>query len=334
MRGGQLPDDLAEQLIAAVGTDDDATRNHSGKVIQKAAELLPGLVGGSADLAPSTKTLIKDADDVARGSFGGRNLRFGIREHAMGTILNGMSLYGGLIPYGATFLVFSDYMRPAIRLAALMGLRVVYVFTHDSIFVGEDGPTHQPVEHYAALRAIPNLTVIRPADGPETAVAWTAAHERTDRPTALLLTRQKLATLDTEDPSRALGLRRGAYTVRDCEGAPELVIVATGSEVELALAAAEELGALGRRVRVVSMPSWELFEEQPEEYRAQVLPPKARYVAIESGVPQGWGKYIGRDGLMIGIERFGASAPAKVMAEKYGLTAEQVVARVRVWWGE
>ena len=334
MRGGELPGDLAEQLIAAVGTDDDATRNHSGKVIQKAAELLPGLVGGSADLAPSTKTLIKEADDVGRGSFEGRNLRFGIREHGMGAILNGMALYGGLIPYGATFLVFSDYMRPPIRLAALMGLRVVYVFTHDSIFVGEDGPTHQPVEHYAALRAIPNLTVIRPADGPETAVAWAVALERTDGPTALLLTRQTLATLNADDPSQALGVRRGAYIVRECEGQPELVIAATGSEVELGLAAADELGALGRRVRVVSMPSWELFEEQPDEYRRQVIPRTVRRVAIESGVSQGWAKHIGEDGLMIGIERFGASAPAKVMAEKYGLTAKQVVARVRAWWGE
>jgi len=328
---GPVPPDLTEQLLAAVDLKDDATRNHSGVVLQTAAALLPGLIGGSADLAPSTKTLIKDAGDIEAGSFGARNLHFGIREHAMASMLNGMALYGGLIPYGATFLIFSDYMRPSIRLAALMGIRVIYVLTHDSIFVGEDGPTHEPVEHYAALRAIPNLAVIRPADGPETAVAWAVALQRQTGPTALLLTRQTLKTVNADEPFRALGLQRGAYILQDCEGAPDLVLVATGSEVGLAVQAAASLGAQGRRVRVVSLPCWELFDAQPPEYREQVIPPGARRVAIESGVSQGWCKYIGTEGLMIGVERFGASAPSKVLAEKYGLTAEQVIARIEGW---
>ncbi|NLJ75806.1 MAG: transketolase, partial [Peptococcaceae bacterium] len=263
-----------------------ATRAASGSVLNAIAARLPNLIGGSADLAPSTKTIIKDAADFGPDSPSGRNLRFGVREHAMGSILNGMALTGGLIPYGATFLVFSDYMRPPMRMAAMMGLRAIYVLTHDSIGVGEDGPTHQPVEHLAALRSIPGLTVIRPADANETAVAWRCAIERVTGPTALILTRQNLPTLDRQKLAPAADLARGAYIIAETKGEePQLILLASGSEVHLVLEAAGRLEQEGMAVRVVSMPSWELFAAQPEEYQEQVLPPyvTAR-LAVEAGL--------------------------------------------------
>jgi transketolase len=303
-----------------------ATRAASGAVLDAIMPALPTLVGGSADLAPSTKTLIEELGSVGPGQFEGRNLHFGVREHAMGAILNGMALHGGVRPFGATFLVFSDYMRPSIRLAAIMGLPVVYVFTHDSIFVGEDGPTHQPVEHLASLRAIPKLVTLRPADAPETAAAWEVALKRREGPTALVLTRQGVPILDRTVMAPAEGLRRGGYVLVDEEG-PELILVGTGSEVSLALEARRRLADEGVRVRVVSLPSWELFEAQDEAYRDRVLLPGLPKVAVEAGVPLGWERYVGRRrGRMVGIEsQFGASAPAKVMGEQYGLTADAIV---------
>jgi len=253
-------------------------------------------------------------------------MHFGVREHAMGGIISGMALHGGLIPYGATFLIFSDYMRPAIRLAAMMGLKVIYVFTHDSIGLGEDGPTHQPIEHLASLRTIPGLTVIRPADANETAEAWRFALEGKSGPVALALTRQNLPTLDRSTYAPADGLSRGAYILSDTEGRkPEVIVIASGSEVHIALEAAEKLRQKGTAVRVVSMPSWELFEVQPDDYRNKVLPPEipAR-VAVETGVPQGWHRYIGNMGEVIGLNRFGASAPYKILFEKFGFTADHV----------
>ena len=275
-----------------------ATRVASGKVLNGIAKKVPGLFGGSADLAPSNKTLIDGETDFQPGAYGGRNIRFGVREHAMGSLMNGMALHGGLLPYGGTFLVFSDYMRPAIRLAALMGLHVIYVFTHDSIGLGEDGPTHQPVEHLAALRGIPNLTVIRPCDANETAAAWRAAVENAGGPVALALSRQGLPTLDRDAMAPADNLRHGAYILKEAEGGfPELILTGTGSEIPIALKAAQKLQEKGIRVRVVSMPSWELFELQPASYRSEVFPPgvTAR-VAVEAGIPQGWERVRRRQG--------------------------------------
>ncbi len=303
-----------------------ATRGASGTVINAIAPNLPTLIGGSADLAPSTKTLIKDVDDFKADHYGQRNMHFGVREHAMGGIISGMALHGGLIPYGATFLIFSDYMRPSIRLAAMMGLKVIYVFTHDSIGLGEDGPTHQPIEQLASLRAIPGLTVIRPADANETAEAWRFALEGKSGPVALALTRQNLPTLDRSKYAPADGLSRGAYILSDTEGKKtEVIMIASGSEVHVALEAAEKLRQKEIAVRVVSMPTWELFEMQSDDYRNKVLPPEipAR-VAIETGVSQGWHRYIGDMGEVIGLNRFGASAPYKTLFEKFGFTADHV----------
>jgi len=304
-----------------------ATRVASGKVLNAIARKVSNLIGGSADLAPSNKTEISGEADFQANAYAGRNLRFGVREHGMGAILNGMALHGGVIPYGGTFLIFSDYMRPAIRLAALMGLNVIYVFTHDSIGVGEDGPTHQPVEQLAALRAIPGLTVIRPCDGNETAEAWKAALQSTG-PVALALTRQDLPVLDRSLYAGADNLVRGAYVVKDAPDgdAPDLILIGTGSELHIALQAAERLGEKRIKVRVVSMPSWELFANQDDAYCHQVLPPeiKAR-IAIEAGVTQGWHRYVGDSGKVIGLNRFGASAPGAVLYEKFGFTVEHVV---------
>lgn len=323
-----------------------ATRAASGKVMNAIAPKLPALSGGSADLDPSTKTALKDlgvfnppaeANDDTQGSDGGgwspagRNLHFGVREHAMGAIVNGLAAHGGFIPYGATFLIFSDYMRPPIRLAALMGLHVVHVFTHDSIALGEDGPTHQPVEQLAALRAIPNLTVIRPADANETAVAWRVALETRDRPVLLALSRQDLPTLDRGRFAAADGLRRGGYVLLDAPDAkPELILIASGSEVALIVAAADRLQAQGIAVRCVSMPSWELFDALPQVERDAVLPPSvAARLAVELGVRQGWDRYIGARGDMLGVDRFGASAPAEVSLPEYGFTVDNVCARAK-----
>jgi transketolase len=323
-----------------------ATREASGKVMNAIAPRLPALVGGSADLDPSTKTGLKGLGDFnpppsrdtdQQGSeggnwnFAGRNLHFGVREHAMGAIVNGLAAHGGFIPYGATFLIFSDYMRPPIRLAALMGLHVVHVFTHDSIALGEDGPTHQPVEQLASLRAVPNLVVIRPADANETAVAWRVAIEMRDRPVALVLTRQALPTLDRTRFAAAAGLRDGAYVLLDPpQGKPRLILIATGSEVGLIVAAAERLAAAGIAVRCVSMPSWELFEALPRDRRDAILPPAVdRRLAVELGVRQGWDRYVGDRGDMLCVDRFGESAPGPVVVREFGFTVDAVVERAK-----
>lgn len=332
---GQLPKGWESALPAFSPADGQiATRAASGKVLNAIAPSLP-LVGGSADLTPSNNTELKEYGWIGPDAFDGRNIHFGVREHAMGAILNGLALHGGLIPFAGTFLVFSDYMRPAIRLAALMELPVIYVFTHDSIGLGEDGPTHQPVEHLASLRAMPNLTVIRPADATETAEAWRVALQRRS-PVALVLTRQGLPVLDRARLAPASLLERGAYVLADSDGTPDLILIATGSEVHLALEARERLAAEGISARVVNMPSWELFEEQPQAYRDEVLPPAVQArVAIEAGVPLGWERYVGSQGETVGLTRFGASAPYKVLFEQFGFTPEnvarvaaQVVARV------
>ncbi|MEW6668040.1 MAG: transketolase [Thermodesulfobacteriota bacterium] len=325
---GILPETWDRDLPAfAADPKGMATRAASAAVLAVLASRLPNLIGGSADLAPSNKTLMEAAADFQKGSYGGRNLHFGVREHGMGAVLNGLALHGGLIPYGGTFLIFSDYMRPAIRLAALMGLKVIYVFTHDSIGLGEDGPTHQPVEHLAALRAVPNLTVIRPCDANETAEAWRSALVHPGGPVALILSRQDLPTLDRVSLSAAGGLRHGAYTLQEARnGKPQAILIGTGSEVHIALRAADMLEARGVPVRVVSMPSWELFEAQTPGYRERILPPEIGVrVAVEAGRSLGWHRYVGSLGGIVGLERFGASAPYKTLYEKLGITAEAVV---------
>lgn len=305
-----------------------ATRVASGKVLNGIAARVPYLLGGSADLAPSTKTLIAGSGDQSSEDPAGRNLRFGVREHGMGAIVNGMALHGGVIPYGSTFLIFSDYLRPSLRVAALMDVHSIFVFTHDSIAVGEDGPTHQPVEHVLSLRAIPNFTVIRPADANETAIAWKVAITR-PKPVALILSRQNLPTIDRTRYASAEGLYRGAYVVSDADGNPDALIVATGSEVNLALQAQERLAEKNIRVRVVSMPSWELFAEQPQDYRESVFPPAIRArLAVEAGSGLGWAQWVGADGDIISVDRFGSSAPGSEVMKQYGFTVENVVDKV------
>jgi transketolase len=323
-----------------------ATRAAGGKIMNAFAEKLPALFGGSADLDSSTNTNLKgfgdfnlaaapgedtQGSDSAGWSHAGRNLHFGVREHAMGAVVNGLAAHGGFIPYGSTFLIFSDYMRPTIRLAALSKLHVIHVFTHDSIAVGEDGPTHQPVEQIASLRAIPDTTVIRPADANETAVAWKVAVETRGRPVLLALTRQELPVLDRTKFASADGLRKGAYVLSDAkEGKPELVLIATGSEVGLIVEAAEKLQADGVAVRCVSMPSWDLFEAQPQSYRDEVLPPDvAAKLAVEMGVSMGWDRYVGPHGAVLAVDRYGASAPAKVLLPEYGFTVDNVVSHAK-----
>ncbi len=310
----------------------DATRNASGKALQALAAAVPNLVGGSADLSPSNKTLLKGTPDFSPGDYAGRNLRFGVREHAMGAILNGIALHGGLIPYGGTFLTFTDYARPAMRLSALMGTRVVWVMTHDSIYLGEDGPTHQPVEHLMALRVIPGLRVFRPADTAETVVGWRLALEHRG-PTVLALTRQNVPELERADPD---GPARGGYVLWEAGDGPQVVLIATGSEVHVALAVARALHAEdGRAARVVSLPCWELFEAQPLAWREQVIPPRCgARVSLEAGVTFGWERYTGELGLRIGVDAFGASAPAEHLAVRYGLDAPSVLARVRAYLAE
>ncbi|MBN8712387.1 MAG: transketolase [Xanthomonadales bacterium] len=323
-----------------------STRVAGGKVMNAFAGKLPALTGGSADLDPSTFTALnglgdfnpplqpgmdKEGSDGGGWSYAGRNLHFGVREHAMGAIVNGLAVHGGFLPYGATFLIFSDYMRPAIRLAALMGLHVVHVFTHDSIALGEDGPTHQPIEQLASLRAIPNLTVIRPADANETAEAWKVAVHSKGRPVLLSLSRQNLPTIDRQRYASAAGLQQGAYVLDPEQGKdPELILIGTGSEVGLILAAAEQLRQDKVAVRCVSMPSWELFDAQPQTYRDSVLPPAvgARLV-VEAGIAQGWERYYGPQGGMLSIEHFGASAPSDVLLREFGFSADHVVQKAR-----
>ncbi|MFN7975304.1 MAG: transketolase [Acidobacteriota bacterium] len=339
--------DLARQLAQAIagelptGWDKDlptfdpakgalATRVAGGKALVAAAKAVPWLIGGSADLAPSTKTLI-ESGNFAKGSYDGRNMHWGIRELGMSGCASGMALHGGVRPYVATFFVFTDYARPAIRLASIMGLPVIYVMTHDSIGLGEDGPTHQPVEHLAALRAMPGMSVIRPADANETTEAWRAALERRDGPTILVLTRQNVTTLDRSTYAPASGLRKGAYVLARERGAtPEVILIGTGSEVELCVAAREKLGADGIDARIVSMPSWDLFTSQPQGYRDEVLPPTVRKrLAVEAASPFGWRQWVTDDGDVIGVSTFGASAPYKEIYKNYGLTVEAVVARAR-----
>ncbi len=301
-----------------------ATRAASGKVINALAAKLPELIGGSADLAPSNNTKIEGSPDFQKNSYNGRNFHFGVREHAMGAALNGMALFGGVIPYGATFLVFADYMRPTLRLAALSHIPAIFIFTHDSVGLGEDGPTHQPVEHLMSLRIIPNLVVIRPADANETAKAWKVAIERRDGPTVLALTRQNLPTFE---PSNGDTVEKGAYVLKDFGNNPEMILMASGSEVSLILEAAKKLADEGRSVRVVSFPSWELFEKQDAAYRESVLPKLIqKRLAVEAGVSSGWERYAKST---ICIDRFGASAPAKIIFEKLGFTVENVVARAK-----
>ena len=323
---GDLPEgwdyDLAELFS---GQDKPvATRVASGQVMNAIGQRVHSFTGGSADLAPSTKTTLQDhyygfEEDCDH------NMHFGVREHAMGAIANGMALHGGVIPYTATFLIFYDYMRPPVRLAALMGLRVIYIFTHDSVGLGEDGPTHQPIEQLMGLRAVPNLITLRPADATETVEAWKVAIEHRDGPTALVLSRQKLPVLDRRIMAPASGVRRGGYILWEAATPPDIILIGTGSEVHIALAAGKLLQEQGVAVRVVSLPSWELFEAQPIEYRHEVLPPSIRTrVSIEAASPLGWERYVGLDGIAIGLPRFGASAPGEVIYEKLGLTAQHV----------
>lgn len=303
-----------------------ATRAASGKVLDGIVPALGNLIGGSADLTPSNKTQARSQTNFQKATPDGSYLRFGVREHAMAAVSNGIALHGGLRPYCGTFLIFSDYLRPSLRLSALMELPVVFVFTHDSIGLGEDGPTHQAVEHCMALRAIPNLTVIRPADAAETAEAWRVALTRTGGPTALALTRQGVPTLS----ANATDLRKGAYILEDCERLPELLLLASGSEVHLVQGAARELRMDGVRVRVVSMPSWELFSQQPQAYRERVLPGAvSKRLAVEAGITLGWERYVGTHGRVLGLDRFGASAPGSVLFEQFGFTVQQVVKAAR-----
>ena len=327
---GELPPKWEEALPTFTANDGSvATRAASGKVLNAVAPRLPELVGGSADLAGSTNTIIKDAGSFSAANYAGRNFHFGIREHGMGSVMNGMALHGGLIPYGATFLVFSDYMRPAVRLAALMGQHTIYVYTHDSIGLGEDGPTHQPIEHLTALRCIPNLHVIRPADSGETVEAWRLALGRRDGPTALVLTRQKVAWIDRSKFATAAGVAKGAYVLADATGGkPDVVLMSAGSEVAIVLDARQQLEALGIRARVVSMPSHEIFAEQTAKYRDEVLPPGVKRIAIEAAHPMSWQRWVA-DGVVLGLERFGASAPYERIYEELGITAKQVVRAAR-----
>jgi transketolase len=301
-----------------------ATRAASGKVLNAIAERLPTLIGGSADLAPSNKTLLASSHEFQKDAYDGRNIRFGVREHAMGGIMSGMFLHHGLRPYGGTFLVFADYLRPALRVASIMNIPVIYVFTHDSIAVGEDGPTHQPVEHLVSLRAIPGLTVIRPADASETAQAWRQALKITNGPIALILSRQKLPVLTSNAVKD--GITKGAYVLADCDGKPDIILIGTGSEVHIILEAKARLLEKGVAARVVSMPSWELFEKTSQKYKNRVLLPDVQTrLAVEAGSEMGWCRYVGTRGAVIGINSFGASAPGGVVMEKYGFTSEHVV---------
>jgi transketolase len=328
---GEMPSDWEKHLPTFAEGKSVATRVASGEVINALAEHLPMLIGGSADLGVSNNTDIKGSGDFEADNYAGRIVHFGVREHAMGSTLTGMALNGGLIPFAGTFLTFSDYMRPAIRLAALSEVQVIYVFTHDSIGLGEDGPTHQPVEHLAALRAIPNLFVIRPADSPEVSEAWRIAILRRHAPTALALTRQKVPVIDRSKCAAASGLRQGGYVLAEAEGPePRLILIATGSEVSIALEARMQLQQEGVPTRVVSMPCCELFEEQSRDYREQVLPAAVRArLAIEAGVRQGWDRYVGSEGDVLSLDRFGASAPGDVALKNLGFNVENAIKRAK-----
>lgn len=331
---GELPDDWFSDTPVFEAKDGPmATRSASGKCLNAMAPKVPALIGGSADLAPSNNTLIDDSPDHSSENPEGRNLRFGVREHAMGAALNGMALHGGIIPYGGTFLIFSDYMRPSIRLAALMSVHSIFIFTHDSIGLGEDGPTHQPVEHLPSLRAIPNLIVLRPADANETVAAWKVAMS-VNRPVALVLTRQKLPVLEGSKAAHDM-VARGAYVLADSQGPLDLIIIATGSEVHLAMEAKDILEKEGARTRVVSMPSWDLFASQSQDYRDQVLPPQTqKRIAIEAAATLGWRRWIGDGGRIIGVDRFGSSAPGPEVMKNYGFNVENLVEKAQGLLGD
>lgn len=335
MMRGELPEGWDAELPSFTPAESLATRQAGGKVLNAIAKRVPWLIGGDADLSVSTSTALKDAGSFDGQSGAGRNIHFGVREHAMGAITNGMAYHGGTRPFASTFFVFSDYMRPSVRLAALSGLPVIYVWTHDSIALGEDGPTHQPVEHLMSWRAMPNLAVVRPCDANETSEAWRWAMTQHAGPVAIVLSRQKLPTLDRQERGAAADLARGAYVLADAEGGvPQAIVVATGAEVHVALAARELLASDGIRTRVVSMPCWEAFAAQSREYRESVLPPSVgARVSVEAGVTFGWCRWIGDRGIAIGVDRFGASAPGEVNLEKFGLTADRVVAAVRTLIG-
>ncbi|PRS45038.1 transketolase [Bacillus sp. NMCC46] len=328
---GKLPENWEQEIPVYEAGSSLASRASSGEVLNGIAKQVPFFIGGSADLAGSNKTTIKNTDDFGKNNYAGKNIWFGVREFAMGAALNGMALHGGLRVFGGTFFVFSDYLRPAIRLAALMGLPVTYVFTHDSIAVGEDGPTHEPVEQLASLRAMPNLSVIRPADGNETAAAWKLAVSSTDKPTALVLTRQNLPTIDQAPEKAYEGVEKGGYVVVEAADAqPEALLLASGSEVGLAIEAQKALEKEGIRASVVSLPAWDRFDQQSDEYKESVLPTAVRArIAIEMGASLGWERYTGLDGDVIAIDKFGASAPGETIIEKYGFTVSNVVSRVK-----
>jgi transketolase len=332
---GELPANLAKKIADFEPGAAIATRVASGKVLQDLAKAVPHLVGGSADLAPSNNTYLKDLGDISKKSFKGRNFHFGVREIGMGAIMNGVQLHGGFRIFGATFLVFADYVRPSTRLAALMNLPVIYVYTHDSFYVGEDGPTHQPIETLMSLRITPNVTVIRPSDATETKCAWIAALENKTGPTALLLTRQNLPIFDRKELAPACNLKNGAYIIwESAKSGHDLIIMASGSEVAIAIDAGKKLAAEGKAVRVVSFPSWELFEKQDAAYKASVLPAEcSRRLSVEAGSTQGWTKYVGAQGRMIGINHFGASAPAGTLAKEFGLTADNIYKTAREMLG-
>ncbi|MCE5028107.1 transketolase [Staphylococcus epidermidis] len=327
---GKLPNNYADALPEYDLNHSGASRADSGEIIQKLSEFVPSFFGGSADLAGSNKSNVKEAKDYNKDTPEGKNVWFGVREFAMGAAINGMAAHGGLHPYAATFFVFSDYLKPALRLSSIMGLNSTFIFTHDSIAVGEDGPTHEPIEQLAGLRAIPNMNVIRPADGNETRVAWEVALESEHTPTSLVLTRQNLPTLDVDKQTVENGVRKGAYIVFETEQQLEYLLLASGSEVNLAVEAAKELEQQGKGVRVISMPNWYTFEQQSSEYKESILPSDVtKRIAIEMASPLGWHKYVGIEGKVIGINSFGASAPGDLVVEKYGFTKENILKQVR-----
>lgn len=327
---GKLPNQYVNALPEYDLNHSGASRADSGEIIQKLSEFVPSFFGGSADLAGSNKSNVKEAKDYNKDTPEGKNVWFGVREFAMGAAVNGMAAHGGLHPYAATFFVFSDYLKPALRLSSIMGLNSTFIFTHDSIAVGEDGPTHEPIEQLAGLRAIPNMNVIRPADGNETRVAWEVALESEQTPTSLVLTRQNLPTLDVDKQTVENGVRKGAYIVFETEQQLEYLLLASGSEVNLAVEAAKELEQQGKGVRVISMPNWYAFEQQSSEYKESILPSDVtKRIAIEMASPLGWHKYVGIEGKVIGIDSFGASAPGDLVVEKYGFTKENILKQVR-----
>lgn len=329
---GKLPENYKDELPKFSSDHNAATRADSGEIIQAISKSVPSFFGGSADLAGSNKSNVKEATDYNPNTPEGKNVWFGVREFAMGAAVNGMAAHGGLHPYGATFFVFSDYLKPALRLSAIMGLNATFIFTHDSIAVGEDGPTHEPIEQLAGLRAIPNMNVIRPADGNETRVAWEVALESKQTPTSLVLTRQNLPYLDVDEETVEEGVRKGAYVVFETETKLEYLLLATGSEVSLAIEAAKDLDKQGKGVRVVSMPNWFAFEKQSDEYKESVIPKElTKRVAIEMASPLGWYKYVGTEGKVIGIDGFGASAPGDLVVEKYGFTKENILNQIRTF---